>query len=308
MSTFATAVYFFSGIRYNNGITSGNTKDGGHVKVNCIKCGREIPEGELFCTDCSLAPARKEPVRPVAVRQPRKPVKPAVPRAVPKRPVRKRSVDPGKKRSAGRVITIVLLSLLLALSTGYIVLSHNRLSQERSRLRTREADLQVRENEIDDLEREREAAVQQLEASRETERELRDNIERLNRQLNDSEGSVSQAQYDISSQQQELDRLQAENLELVEAADELDRQIKDLTGRVTSLTSQVTALNISNEALTEKVNFMDRYVVFVNNDGSKLYHSYGCRAFSRQNFWAYSRKLAESSGFSPCPDCQSAGS
>ena len=32
--------------------------------MHCIKCGREIPEGELFCVECSMAPEPPEPVRP----------------------------------------------------------------------------------------------------------------------------------------------------------------------------------------------------------------------------------------------------
>lgn len=273
--------------------------------MNCIKCGREIPEGELFCPECSLAPTRKETAHPPAARHQQKPARPAVPAS--KRPARKRPSEPGKRRSRGAGVAIVLLSLLLAVSLAYIGLSYGRLTQERSRLRTREADLQVRENELAELERDRETMAQQLAAAQESERKLREEAERLSRQLNDSEGSVSQAQYDMNSQQQELERLRTENVELVAAADELDRQIKELTSKVTSLNAQVDALDISNAALSEKVSFMDRYVVFVNNDGSKLYHSYNCKAFSRQNFWAYSRKLAESNGFSPCSSCQETG-
>ena len=44
-------------------------------------------------------------------------------------------------------------------------------------------------------------------------------------------------------------------------------------------------------------------MVFVNNDGSNLYHKYDCPLFTRQNFWAYSRKLAESNGYDPCSRC-----
>ena len=49
--------------------------------------------------------------------------------------------------------------------------------------------------------------------------------------------------------------------------------------------------------------FMDNYVVFVENNGSRVYHTYDCPEFSKSNFWAYSRKLAEAQGFNPCPTC-----
>ncbi len=27
--------------------------------MKCIKCGREIPDGDLFCLECSLTPAQQ---------------------------------------------------------------------------------------------------------------------------------------------------------------------------------------------------------------------------------------------------------
>ena len=155
--------------------------------MNCIKCGREIPEGELFCAACSLAPAHKEAAHPPAARQQRKPTKRAAPLPPSKRPVQKRPAEPEKKRSLRAAVAIVLLSLMLALSLTYIGLSYNRLAQDRGRLRTREADLQVRENEIAGLEREWETMSQQLAAAQESEKKLRAEVERLSRQLNDSQ-------------------------------------------------------------------------------------------------------------------------
>ena len=48
---------------------------------------------------------------------------------------------------------------------------------------------------------------------------------------------------------------------------------------------------------------MDSYVVFVNNDGTGLYHRYDCGTFLKSNFWAYSRKLAQNNGYTACPVC-----
>jgi len=277
--------------------------------MNCIKCGREIPDGELFCVECSLAPEKRESARAPSRQQ----HKAAAPRPQPRQkphgtakpqPQKRRTREPAKKRPHRTVIAIVLLSLLLAASLAFIALSYGHLARERIRLRTREADLQVRENEAEELRREQDSLSQRLAAAEEENRKLRQEADQLNRQLNDSEGSVSQAQYDMTSQQQELERLTKENQELLDAADELDRQIKDLTGQVTTLTGRADALGAANAVYSAKADFMDSYVVFVNNDGSKLYHSYDCKKFTRQNFWAYSRKLAESNGFSPCPDCQ----
>ncbi len=277
--------------------------------MNCIKCGREIPDGELFCVACSLAPEKREN-SPSATRQQHKTAAPRPASEKKKRspapPSQRATAKPKKvkKHVRGSVAAIVLLSVLLSAALGFIGLTYGHLAQERARIRTREADLLVRENEAADLEREQDSLVQQLAASQENVSKLETEVDRLEQQLNDSEGSVSQAEYDMSSQQQELERLTTENRDLLDAADELDRQVKELTREVTELNDQIETLTASNTVFKEKARFMDSYVVFVNNDGSKLYHSYDCRNFSRQNFWAYSRKLAESNGFSPCKECQ----
>ena len=65
----------------------------------------------------------------------------------------------------------------------------------------------------------------------------------------------------------------------------------------------VTLLPKSNRLFLSKSKFMDSYVVFVENDGSGLYHKYGCDDFAQTSFWAYSRKLAEANGYKPCPRC-----
>ena len=49
--------------------------------------------------------------------------------------------------------------------------------------------------------------------------------------------------------------------------------------------------------------FMDSYVVFIEDDGTGNYHRYDCGKFSKKNFWAYSRKLAERQGYTPCAQC-----
>ena len=77
------------------------------------------------------------------------------------------------------------------------------------------------------------------------------------------------------------------------------------------LEDQVEALEVEKKTLedallatksyVEKANFMDDYVVFVEDDGTGLYHSYDCEHFTKSKFWAYSRRLAEANGYHPAP-------
>ena len=270
--------------------------------MNCIKCGREIPDGELFCVECSLTPTSQQEPLPGTARVPR-PHKPAkaqetkpLPRLDAKSTAKKPASNSSPKRSRKATVAIVLLSLMLAGSLAYIGLNVGSLAVQRARLRTRDADLTLREQEVADLEAERDSLQQQLDTANATLKDLESEISTLKSQLNQSQGANSQAQYDMTSQKQELDKLSQENAELLST-------VEDLEGNITQLDTQISQLQSLNAVTSEKANFLDTYVVFVNNDGSKLYHKYDCPNFNQGSFWAYSRKLAESNGYDPCPNC-----
>ena len=94
--------------------------------------------------------------------------------------------------------------------------------------------------------------------------------------------------------------LTEDNQELLAHCEELQLEIVALEDARATLES---ALDVARQYKT-KSEFMDSYVVFVENDGSGIYHTYGCGNFARNSFWAYSRKLAEAQGFHPCPVCK----
>ena len=55
--------------------------------------------------------------------------------------------------------------------------------------------------------------------------------------------------------------------------------------------------------LQEQVDFMDKFLVIVLDDGSDYYHTYDCYEKYGGSFWAYNINAAESKGYTPCPDC-----
>ena len=57
------------------------------------------------------------------------------------------------------------------------------------------------------------------------------------------------------------------------------------------------------DRLQEKTAFFDQNAVCVNDDGSMLYHRYGCARLEPDQCRIYSRKTAEAGGYGPCPDC-----
>ena len=94
----------------------------------------------------------------------------------------------------------------------------------------------------------------------------------------------------MTTQQAELERVTAEK-------EALETENASLTQSIETLTSTNEELASTNRRYVTKSKFMDAYVVFVENDGTGYYH------FAQTSFWAYSRKLAEANGYTPCPHC-----
>lgn len=55
--------------------------------------------------------------------------------------------------------------------------------------------------------------------------------------------------------------------------------------------------------LEEKSDFIDEYVVFIEDNGSNLYHQYSCSEFTKESFWAYNIEAAKGMDYYPCPKC-----
>lgn len=262
----------------------------------CIKCGREIPEGELFCIECSLNPGSS------LFEEPKPTERHAVPvgRMQTPRPVRRPAPQPvavaqPPRRSsggAGLKAALVVVSLLLAALIAFVLWQYNDLKVERTRLETKEADMLLREKEKDELQLQLDELQAQLDDLNATIADKDEQIKSLTAQLSGSQSSQSQSEYDLTTAQAELERLEEENKQLLLLEQDLEEDIKTLTEALTAA-----------QVYEAKAEFMDNYVVFVENNGTRVYHTYDCEQFSKSNFWAYSRKLAESNGFSPCSIC-----
>jgi len=85
--------------------------------MNCMKCGREIQEGQVFCTDC-LKVMEKYPVRPgTAVHLPKRPAYSPIRRVMPKRKAIPPEEMVKKQRKIIRRLSVALtiMSILAAL-------------------------------------------------------------------------------------------------------------------------------------------------------------------------------------------------
>ena len=106
----------------------------------------------------------------------------------------------------------------------------------------------------------------------------------------------AQMQQKIMKMQKELEKATDENAALEEQVTALEKENDRLRADYDTLYAAV-------DAQSKKLRFMDSYVVFIEDDGTGNYHRYDCEKFSKKNFWAYSRKLAERQGYTPCAQC-----
>lgn len=250
--------------------------------MQCIKCGREIPDGELFCSDCASGPAR----------QPEKAARHLAPKQ--KQAAPQQAAAPRQTRPHNRLTGVVaVLSVLLLAACGYIGYSILSYHNTQAKLLVREADLTLRENDLVKKEAQVAELEQALEDARAEIETLQEQIRALQEQLAGAESTYYQNQ---SDQAVELVYLASENETLYDT-------VQDLESQLTILESQLAAATGKVQYLQGKSDFLDTYAVFVENDGTNYYHTYNCNKFLKESFWIYSRKLAENYGFTPCPSC-----
>lgn len=116
--------------------------------MNCIKCGREVPEGQMFCQECKL-PTVAVPITPP-------PQKKAVKKK--KRKTKRKKYDRAK---IIRRLTVALtvISILFAGLVTLVSLELKGFSDRKEALRQQEANVALRQKEADN----RDARIKELE-------------------------------------------------------------------------------------------------------------------------------------------------
>lgn len=83
----------------------------------------------------------------------------------------------------------------------------------------------------------------------------------------------------------------------------LTEESKNRLFTIIDLETEVNQLKNKVDSLTEEISFYDEHIVFIEDDGTNLYHHYDCYAFVGNSFWAYNTEAAEGKGYKPCPLC-----
>lgn len=272
--------------------------------MNCIRCGRRIPEGQVFCEDCAGVvdkPLRDSPYMSKHITLPER--RPEVPGAAPapaKKAQQKKTPSPFRRKLHRMTAAVVLLAIFCAAllgACGYGVYFYfGRFQQERNRLRVQEEELNRRAVEVGQMQVE---LVDTRDALSTAQQELSDRdrtITKLEQELNIYRMQNSETELSIRE-------LQEDNLRLVQENSDAAKQLDEWIAKAESLTTQLGTVTKERDRLVRKSDFVDEHVAFIENDGTGYYHVYSCSHFKEESYWAFSVNLAISRGYTACPYC-----
>lgn len=271
--------------------------------MNCIRCGRRIPEGQMFCEAC--AGVVDEPLQESAymnkhiVLPAQRAEQPGAAPA-PQKPAQKKAGAVFRRRLRGLTAAVTLLAIFCVLllgACGYGVYFYfGKFQVERNRLRAQEEELDRRAVEVGQMQVE---LVDTRDALSTAQQELSDRdrtITKLEQELNIYRMQNSETELSIRE-------LQEDNLRLVQENSDAAKQLDEWIAKAESLTTQLGTVTKERDRLVRKSDFVDEHVAFIENDGTGYYHVYSCSHFKEESYWAFSVNLAISRGYTACPYC-----
>lgn len=94
------------------------------------------------------------------------------------------------------------------------------------------------------------------------------------------------------------------------SSEALRRSVEQLNDKIAYLQDENEYMTYEMELMQEEMDYLydlafilDEYVVFVENDGTNLYHSYECTLFEGYDYMLYDIDYVEELGYSPCKGC-----
>lgn len=268
--------------------------------MNCLRCGRTIADDATFCDECLktvrlpletseflsdqiILPPRTEAENPEPVRTPEK----------------KKAKKTSKKRPKGLIRATVVLSLLCALllgAVGYAAVHYNDWLREKNRVR-------VQQEEYDRMSALLAEAQSSLVDEQERSRSLWQEVQAREDSIKGLEQDINTYRAQSAETDAAIQTLQDENLQLNQQLRDYLADVRSLEATTGYLRRNLQEANDKNAVLQEKSDFVDAHVVFVEDDGTKYYHTYECSRFAKQGYWIFGRNTAEAKGYTACPYC-----
>ena len=231
--------------------------------MNCIRCGRRIPEGQMFCEAC--AGVVDEPLQESAymnkhiVLPAQRAEQPGAAPA-PQKPAQKKAGAVFRRRLRGLTAAVTLLAIFCVLllgACGYGVYFYfGKFQVERNRLRAQEEELDRRAVEVGQMQVELVDTRDALSTARQDLAERERTISKLEQELN-----LYRIESDESEQSAKA--MQDENLRLLEENTDLSRELDTWVTKAEDLTSQLSAVTKERDRLIRKSDFVDAHIAFI---------------------------------------------
>ena len=231
--------------------------------------------------------------------------------------------------SIGLIIYIVSSSHERSVAIAQLRVQQEELDRRAYQLSLNEGQTQTLEDNIASLQAANDELRQQI---RELDSQLgaadsehSQNTSNYIQQVADLEQELCQLEGDQKSLEAQVTALEEANKTMTEERKELDETLEQLTQERDNLQYELEDLQDRYDLLVEnyrnnadggtgpdttlyltykkKADFLDSYIVFVQDDNTNYYHSYDCPKFNSSTFWAYNRSLAKSQGYIACPSC-----
>lgn len=212
------------------------------------------------------------------------------------------------QRMKTMAITFGILALVTTAVATFVLVSTSSLRVQLNKSQRENASAQ---SATAQLEKQVDSLTEDLSAAKAENTSLNQQVADLNTQIGNLETNVNQSQYDKDAAVRDMDELKTSLAAAEESNTTLENQLEETKQALTTAQEEKDKLEEEKKTLEEEltgyqeeIEFYDDHVVFVMLSSSdKLYHRYSCSQFTKKNFLSYSTKLAESNGYTPCPEC-----
>lgn len=279
--------------------------------MNCVRCGRTVPDGGTFCTACQSiveVPLEDSPYLSTRIQLPLRPSHTPGAKAE-KHPKQEEPQNKKeKKRSrSGLIVAVVLLSLLClglaALCADYFYdkfFTTDAAKGQQILLQDENTRLLALTDRLQGELSESEQTAAQL---REKISALNGRIVKLEQELEGSRVTGSETDLSLREAEEEIKRLTEQVEGLTDELAQCETSIASLQSEIDSLMGENSSLRTELSSLQSDMSFLNSRIAFINTDSNR-YHTYYCPYFKTSKPWlAYNVSNAKQNGYVPCTHC-----
>lgn len=129
----------------------------------------------------------------------------------------------------------------------------------------------------------------------------------LRSQNSNKDSEIARLSSHVKEQEMEIGTLETNLSEAQASIADLESRNDLLRTNYNTLNTRFNTLNSEKKAIQRKLDFYEDHAVILPNDGSGVFHVYGCSKLSVSSFLIYNTEAALSKGYDPCTTCLTDG-